>query len=311
MTGIKDGFHIVDPGGITGTSQTDNYSSATNPEVRPLVEKQINFEISHGHYQVTNEQPKIISALGAIPKGRGKGIRLIHDCSRPVGNALNEYATHDPFQYQTIQDAVDNIVPNSYLAKIDLSQAYRVVKIHPSNYCATGLRYKFSDIGEPVIMIDTRLPFGPSKSPSIFNELTQAVRHIMCENYGHSGITVYLDDFLITQPTYSQCNEVMHSLMKVLRSLGFWINYSKVEGPKQKLTFLGISIDTTTMKLSLPDDKVKDLVMTLQQFKSKTKVTKKMLQRLAGKLNWACQCIYGGRFHLRRILDCITRLKKP
>ena len=43
----------------------------------------------------------------------------------------------------------------------------------------------------------------------------------------------------------------------------------------------------------------------------KPKVTKKELQSLAGKLNWATQCVYGGRFHLRRILDRISKLNRP
>ena len=37
----------------------------------------------------------LISPLGAISKPAGVGVRLIHDCSRPVGNALNDHATLD------------------------------------------------------------------------------------------------------------------------------------------------------------------------------------------------------------------------
>ena len=36
-------------------------------------------------------KPELISPLGAIPKTAG-GVRLIHDCSRPAGNSLNDFA---------------------------------------------------------------------------------------------------------------------------------------------------------------------------------------------------------------------------
>ena len=67
-------------------------------------------------------------------------MRLIHDASRPSGQALNDYAINDYFQYQSIQDAVDLIAPNCYLAKVDLANAYRSTKIHPT-YLARTLKF--------------------------------------------------------------------------------------------------------------------------------------------------------------------------
>ena len=218
-----------------------------------------------------SERPHIISALGALPKKDPRQVRLIHDCSRPRGNALNEHVTRNPFKYQKLQHAIDAITPGCFLAKIDLAQAYRVVKIHPSNYKATGLQYTFPGATHPTIMVDTRLPFGASKSPEIFHELTQSVRAIMSANYGYQQIVAYLDDFLIIEPSFERCQSALHTLIKVLRRLGFWINNSKVEGPKQRLTFLGIVLDTCTMKMTLPAEKIADLQMTLLKVKHSRK----------------------------------------
>ena len=41
------------------------------------------------------------------------------------------------------------------------------------------------------------------------------------------------------------------------------------------------------------------------------KVTKRGLQSIIGKLNFACSVIYGGRFHLRRLLDRVKGLRYP
>ena len=286
-----------------------NYTSATHKDIAPLVERQISDELSNGQYIIVDSKPRIISALGAIPKKGCKKVRLIHDCSRPAGYAINDFATHNPFKYQTIQDAIDYIKPNSFLAKIDLANAYRVVEFHPSNYELTGLQWTFTGMERPTYMVDTCLPFGARLAPQIFNELSQAVRRILASRNIHKIVT-YLDDFLVVGDAYDECLSNMNELMLVLRALGFRINYSKVEGSKQKLTFLGLELNCISRTISLPSDKVRELFDHLKHFMRKPKVTKKELQSLAGKLNRATQCVYGGRFHLR-ILDRISKLNRP
>lgn len=46
-----------------------------------------------------------------------------------------------------------------YLAKIDLSSAYRSVPSHPSNYQATGLKWQFATATSPTYMYDTKLRY--------------------------------------------------------------------------------------------------------------------------------------------------------
>ena len=312
MQGVTHGFHIIDTSTFESCASVEmcNYLSATGPDICHKVEQQIHEELDNGRYIVVTSKPKIVSALGAIPKKRSNDVRLIHDCSRPSGNAVNDYAVNSHFKYQSMQDAVDPIKPGYFLGKIDLAHAYRVVEIHESNYQATGLRWTFQGDQSPTYLVDSRLPFGARRSPEIFNELTQSVRHIMTE-MGYPGVIAYLDDFLCVAPSQDECTKTMNELRGVLRALGFHINYNKIEGPNQRLTFLGIVLDSTKMTLELPMDKINDLQSTLQKFYTRTKVTKVQIQALAGKLNWATQCIYGGRFHLRRLIDSYTPLKKP
>ena len=55
-----------------------NYKSATNPAIRPLVEKTIRDEIQQGNYVISATKPTVVSALGAIPKPNSTEVRLIH-----------------------------------------------------------------------------------------------------------------------------------------------------------------------------------------------------------------------------------------
>ena len=311
LAGIKDGFHIVDDIDLQCDQvEMDNYRSATCTENFAKVEHQIKDEIVNGHYKIIDHKPTIVSALGAIPKKGSNKVRLIHDCSRPVGKAVNDYATNNKFKYQTLQNAVDLIKPGYYMAKLDLANAYRCVKIHPTNHDVTGLKWKFSGDDTETFLVDCRLPFGARKSPEIFNLLTQTVRRILARR-GIHGIVVYLDDWIIVSPTYKECLETINILLQLLRKLGFQINYNKIEGPCQQLVFLGILLDSIAMTLFIPPGKISELLHTLTQLNSAQKTTKRKLQSLAGKLNWASQCVYGGRMFMRSILNKINALCLP
>lgn len=308
LNGVRDGFQILNPALIKNSVFVNNYKSAFNN--LESVEQQIRCEIINNRYQIVSSPVKITSAIGAIPKKEPGKVRLIHDCSRPTGQALNDYALNNPFRFQSLQDAVKLISPNSFLAKVDLSNAYRSVKIHKSNYVGTGLHWTFTGDHHPTYMVDTRLPFGARLSPEIFHHLGQAVCRIMARR-GYPSLIVYLDDFLVVGDSYDECRATMMELLGLLRRLGFAINYKKVEGPKQCLTFLGIQLDVSNMTLSLPVDRIRDLRDFLERTVALKKMTKRQLMSLAGKLNWATQVVYGGRFHLRRILNRIRDLRLP
>ena len=286
----------------------ENYRSATADNSRAQVENQICTEIDNGRYRIINEKPHTVSALGAIPKKNSTDVRLIHDASRPSGSAFNDYAINNPFRYQSIRDAIDLVTPGCYFAKLDLSNAFRCVKSHSSNYKATGLKWRFQGDKHYTYLTDERLPFGARKSREIFNSIMQAVREIMkCRRY--NTIICYLDDFLIVAQTYSECLQALNELLCLLRRLGFQINYNKLKGPTRKITFLGITLDSVTMTLSIPGDKLTDVELTMKRIISCKKVSKRDLQSLVGKLNWITQYVYGGRFHMHRLIDSSNTLK--
>ncbi|CAC5416089.1 unnamed protein product [Mytilus coruscus] len=70
-----------------------------------------------------------------------------------------------------------------------------------------------------------------------------------------------------------------------------------------------MEIDSTTFELRLPSTKLEQLRQDLADFQQRKHVSKKQLQSLAGKLNWASSVVRGGRVFLRRIIDGITKLK--
>ena len=95
LDGIKNGFNIIDK-----HAEVIPVSCQNHPLARPnspLYDKalvQVLREIKNGHYIVCDTPPEIIRPMAIIPKPDGD-VRLIHDCSRPVGEAVNDYCSTD------------------------------------------------------------------------------------------------------------------------------------------------------------------------------------------------------------------------
>ena len=150
---------------------------------------------------------------------------------------------------------------------------------------------------------------GELRALGIFNRITQAVKCMMARR-GYRAIVVYLDDFLVTGATWQECQEVPLTA-PYNKNLGFEITEKKVVPPTQQLVFLGILIDTISQTLSLPEDKLVELQCVVKEFLQRCRASKRQFQSLAGKLNWACKVVYGGRTFLQHILDAMNTLVSP
>lgn len=305
LSGIEYGFDLVNPAAVPEQVEVKNHRSALHPDMRPQVEQQIKAEIEHGNYVLTSEKPVIVSALGAIMKPEG-GIRLIHDCSLPVGQSVNDYAElSEHYKFETVDRVARNLKAGMWLNKVDLKQAYRVCHISQHSQTMTGLQWCFN--GENMYFYDRKLPFGGRRSPLIFHRLTQAV----CRMMARRGFKTYayIDDFITLTATKQESLEALNCLIALLRKLGFLINWKKVVDPTQDIVFLGININSIEMSLRLPDGKLRSIHAELDHMLGKKRASKRQLQSLAGRLSFAAAVVAGGRVFLRRIIDAICTLR--
>ena len=156
--------------------------------------------------------------------------------------------------------------------------------------------------------VDNRLCFGVSCAPVIFNRHYNAIVGMMARR-GFLAIVNYLDDFLIIGNTHAECQHGLTTLINLLHSLGFNISWEKVVSPSQRVTFLGIELDYSTMSIRLPADKLDRLNALVTSFSEKVSASKRQLQSLKGSLNFACHVVHGDRTFLRRVIDCINKLR--
>lgn len=98
-----------------------------------------------------------------------------------------------------------------------------------------------------------------------------------------------------------------------IRHVKTWVpvEAEKSEGPTCRMPFLGITLDTVAMEMSLPADKLHHLREALAMWRGKKACTKRELQSLIGSLSHACKVVKPGRTFLRRLIDLSTLASKP
>jgi hypothetical protein len=126
---------------------------------------------------------------------------------------------------------------------------------------------------------------------------------------GFSPLVVYVDDFLIIARSQRECEVALDLLIKTLRSLGFSIAWDKVVDPTQRITFLGLQIDSSLCTLSLDCCKHTRLISLLEDHLRRKRLTRKQIQRLAGKLSWAAAVVPWGRLYTRSLFDRLSSMK--
>ena len=181
--------------------------------------------------------------------------QVIVDLSWPMGNAVNDGVALDTYlgtdfilTYPSIDDITDQVVrlgKGCCLYKVDISRAFRHVKMDPGNYNKLGL--KWNDF------FDSCLAFGFRHGSSIFQRISDAVRYIMLK-YDHHIIN-YCDD-LIGYGLPSKIQQSFDTLCKILCELGLTISETKLVAPSTSVVCLGVLINTVEGTISVPPDKL-------------------------------------------------------
>ena len=224
-----------------------------------------------------------------IPKPHQPGKwQLIVDLSHPKGNSVNDGIPPElcSLRYVSVDDAVKVIVAlgkRAKVAKFEIKSAYRIVLVHPTD------RYLLGMMWNGQLYVDTALPFGLRSAPKVFTAVADALQFIF-EKHGVHRIMHYLDDFLLFgAPGSSQCGEALQLAMDCCTRLGAPIAESKMEGPKECITFLGIELDIAKGELRLPKEKLQRIQREIRQWTSRKSYTKK---------NFTA-CVLRGRTFLR------------
>jgi len=180
----------------------------------------------------------------------------------------------------SIDSAVSFPTPYCFYSIVNIESAWRWIPVFPPH----------SDSSQYNYYVDSRLCFGLSCAQFIFNHISNAIVRMLAR-HGFCAVVNYLDDFAIIGSTREECQWGLVTLISLLHYLGFNMSWCKVVSPTQRITSLGIELDSSAMSLCLPEDKLNWLIDLVNTFSHKASASKCQLQSLMGSLNFACQVL--------------------
>ena len=117
--------------------------------------------------------------------------------------------------------------PGSFMAKTDLTSAFRLIPIHPDDWNLLGIYWQTK------FYVDLYLPFGLRSAPFLFNLLSDALEWIIKNKYGIKHVIHILDDFFLVEPSELQCPTSFSTLLliRTFMSVRAPVVASKTLGP--------------------------------------------------------------------------------
>ena len=87
-----------------------------------------------------------ISTIGVVPRKEIGQYRLIHHLSYRTDKSINDHIPDElkTVHYSSIDDAIEiilNLGPNVTMAKTDISNAFRIIPIHPHDHAILGIKF--------------------------------------------------------------------------------------------------------------------------------------------------------------------------
>ena len=213
---------------------------------------------------------------------------IVHGAKRRVVIDLrhvNAALVERQFRYETLREFGGQLNQGDSMISFDLKDGYHHIAIQPQHrkYLAfrfAGRTYRCA-----------ALPFGLRTAPYVF---TKTMR-VLVKHWRASGVRVlpYLDDFLFATPTHSQASLLAEQVDLLLHRLGLIRNVNKgVWTPVTQLQHLGVTVDTMTMRFTLPPQrlqKITSLAVTIgvTAAQEQGKVPRKWLECLLGHMSAA------------------------
>ena len=156
-------------------------------------------------------------------------------------------------QYQSIDHVVQQLQQlgqGCFLSKTDTADAFRIVPLHPSQYCLFGF------VWCKQFCYDHCLPMGCSASFKIFETLSNTLQWIASSKLHIRNISHVLDGFLLLARDKAIGQAQLSAFLSMCADIGIPTAPYKTVQLTKVITFLGFELDSVAMEVRLPVDKL-------------------------------------------------------
>ena len=307
---LQYGFPIGYLGPVSNTSDIDNHASAV--QFPDHVHNFVQEEIDEGAFLGPCTAPPFrewshTSPIMTRPKADPCKRRVITDLTFPHEHSINAFIMKNSalghiraHSLPTITDLVTILRSAPHTAQmftVDIARAYRNFRSDPLDWPLLCVRWNGAHF------IDVSMPFGARASSCHMQRVANFIMSIL-EREGIKG-AMYLDDIIVVAPDGDTARSQYERVTQLLAELGLPEAEHKSQPPSPIVTWLGIDIDAANMTLSIPQQKVHEIVHCVSKVKAAASVHKRQLQSLIGKLMHLAKCVEPARIFMARLLAAL------
>ena len=269
---IKDGYKLPllsIPAPFSGSNQKSALESAE------FVTSTLSELLVNRCIHKVSDKPRICSPLSVVRNSEGKE-RLVLNL-----RYLNQYLYKESFKYEDIRVALLLFQKGDYMFSFDLKSGYHHVNIHRQHWEYLGFSWsKGPNTGYYVFSV---LPFGLSTACYLFTKLMRP----LVKYWRQQGlrIVLYLDDGIVAVKSKQAALTASRAIQEDLDRAGLVVNLAKCcWEPSQQCSWLGFDIDLAQGKIAVPQVKLKNLHVQLQQAVQCSELHAKYLASIVGRI---------------------------
>ena len=290
-----------------------------NPEI---AQKLVDKEVAKGHilgpFDFDNPPlPELFfSPINLVRKINSPDeFRLIHDLSHPFGSDESVNACipeeESSVQYHYLDEVIEmaiRIGVSAVASRLDVQHAFRNL-----GACAEDLwLLAFSLNGK--IYLDSSVAFGSASSCRTFERVATMLEWIVRHETSAEWLSHFLDDYILLEKNTELLLQLMDHFRAIFKEIGMPLAEEKTLGPTNIIEYLGLVLNLLRQLILIPETKRNKCFAKIETFLSTVqdgkRVTIKMIQKLAGSLNFICQALPAGKPFLQGLYK-LTRAAKP
>lgn len=312
---IKYGFPLGYMGPHSNTKGVDNHKSAT--EYPAQLDKFVAKELSLGGVIGPLTKPPFIewchvSPLMSREKRGTQDRRVIIDMTYPPETSVNSYIFKNTVMGEPRDHALPNIDsfveelkaigPGAYMSSTNVSRAYKNFRSDPLDWPLLSFCWR------DVFYCDVSMPFGARASSCHMQRVANAIVRMLKDR----GVIakMYIDDLILVSPSKEKAERDLAIAQALLQELGLPEATDKVQRPSTEVTWLGVNIDSVSMTISVPHEKLEEIRSCVVKARRLKSMSKKHLQSVIGKVIHVAKCIRPARLFVSRLLEALRGMKK-
>lgn len=198
-------------------------------------------------------------------------------------HAVNAAVPAWRYHIAKVPDLLSFCIPGSWIFKMDVKGGYYHVRLNPE------ARKYFAFIYRGQTYWYHRLPMGYAPAGAIFGWITSEVNRWL-RRAGVRASIVYIDDFMGEGHTKEEALFAMDLLKAFCKLIDCELNEAKEIGPAQRVTLLGLEVDTIANTIAIPAAALAKTLFKVQVALrcsiEKRQVPVRFLESLAGAVTW-------------------------